>query len=93
MCDGKLDIFSMCEVGGHRQGLKDAGINALESMQELKAKGIVCSNMQNYLSCWNFSTDAYQLGVRQLCQPAVCLYTQDPLYKLCFLVEAEDLHL
>ena len=59
----------MCEVGGHRAGLKAAGIQAQDL--SVLSNGAKCSSTQNYLSCWDFRADASQPGVRQLREPIV----------------------
>jgi hypothetical protein len=68
--DGDLDMFSMCEVGGHLQGMPAAGISAGD-LSVLACGAIQYSNMQNYLSCWNFKADASQPGLRKLRSPQV----------------------
>ena len=66
--DGDLDMLSMCEVGGHLQGMPAAGI-AAGDLSVLTRGTIQCSNSQNYLSCWNFKADASQPGLQQLRPP------------------------
>ena len=63
--DGSLDILSMCEVGGHREGLTTAAINATD-LAVLGQGPAQCSNTQNYLSLRNFRADASQPDVQQL---------------------------
>ena len=66
---GRLDVFSMCEVGGHSEGFKSAGINAA-GLQVLQ-NGPLCSNIQNYLTMWNFHTHELALSVKILLQAKV----------------------
>jgi hypothetical protein len=68
--DGDLDMISMCEVGGHLQGMLAAGISAGD-LSVLARGAIQYSNLQNYLSCWNFKADASQPGLQQLRSPQV----------------------
>ena len=68
--DGDLDMLSMCEVGGHLQGMSAAGISAGD-LSVLARGAIQYSNVQNYLSCWNFKADASQPGLQQLRSPQV----------------------
>ena len=65
---GELDAMSMCEVGGHREGMSAAGISAGDLLK-LRQGRIDYAASQNYLSCWNFSADAPQLGFQQLRPP------------------------
>jgi len=66
--DGDLDMLSMCEVGGHLLGMPAAGI-AAGDLSVLARGTIQYSNLQNYLSCWNFKADASQPGLQQLRSP------------------------
>ena len=68
--DGDLDMISMCEVGGHLQGMRAANISAGD-LSVLARGSIQYSNLQNYLSCWNFKADASQPGLQQLRSPQV----------------------
>ena len=74
--DAQLDIFSMCEVGGHRQGPLEAGIN-LKTLDVVR-KGANISESQNYVSSWNLNEGIVNpsinhgvLRVRQLREPVV----------------------
>jgi len=66
--DGVLDMISVCEVEGHLQGMPAAGISAGD-LSVLARGAIQYSNVQNYLSCWNFKADASQPGLQQLRPP------------------------
>ena len=65
---GDLDAMSMCEVGGHLEGMSAAGISAGD-LPILQQGFIGYAALQNYLSCWNFNADAPQLGFQQLRPP------------------------
>ena len=62
--EGQLDIMNLCEVGGHKSGLKKAGINAegLALFQHAVGPQVAVDN--NYLTTWGFDADAPQRGVR-----------------------------
>jgi hypothetical protein len=66
---GELDMMTMCEVGGHLKGMPAAGISAETHLPVLRQGSIAYSNLQNYMSCWNFNADASQLGLQQLRPP------------------------
>ena len=67
---GGLDMMTMCEIGGHLKGMRAAGISAGD-LPVLRQGSIKYSNLQNYLSCWNFKADASQPGLQQLRSPQV----------------------
>ena len=76
----KLDIFSMSEVGGHRHGLWEAGIE-LKNLHVVRAgsnrKGAQISESANYVSCWNF--DEKLVRVDTLCKPHVISLKSTPV--------------
>ena len=67
---GGLDMMTMCEIGGHLKGMRAAGISP-GHLPVLRQGSIKYSNLQNYLSCWNFNADASQLGLQQLRPPKI----------------------
>ena len=58
--EGQLDIFPMCEVGGHKQGLAEACITTEEAFPQLTKQGVQSRVTQNYMTSWNFSGSAAQ---------------------------------
>ena len=93
--DGDLDMISMCEVGGHLEGMPAAGISAGD-LPILQQARIEYAASQNYLSCWNFSADAPQLGFQQLRPPKmISLYAWsircDPQLNVQVFSQTEDI--
>ena len=70
VAEGQLHIFSMCEVGGHRQGLESAKLHATD-LSVLDHGTPRCSTTLNYVCIWDFRADASQPGVEQLRAPTV----------------------
>ena len=62
-------MLSLCEVGGHRQGLAHAAINAADLA--VVARGALFSSDQNYLTRWSLRADASQPSVELLRQAKV----------------------
>jgi hypothetical protein len=62
--DFGLHMFSMCEFGGHQQGLEDASID-YRNMKVFQA-GPEAVVSANYMTAWNFAADASGLVVRHL---------------------------
>ncbi len=62
--DFGLHMFSMCEFGGHKQGLEDASID-YRNMKVFQA-GPEAVVSANYMTAWNFAADASGLAVRHL---------------------------
>ena len=63
--DGCLDIFSLCDLGGHRQGLRAAGINHAD-MRIFRAEVGPMARVDGcYLTAWGFKPDAPQLDLHQ----------------------------
>ena len=53
-----LHMFSLCELGGHKQGLEQTEMVYQDHLSECEA--LVC---QNYMTAWNFHVDASGLEV------------------------------
>jgi hypothetical protein len=70
--DAQLDMMSMCEVGGHKQGFASAGISANLPVLD-PTHGAKFSTIQNYMTCWGFQADASQLGFEKLRQREITL--------------------
>ena len=68
VAEGQLDALSLCEVGGYRQGFRDAGIKVADVTA---LEGASCSNVHNYLTAWNFHADASQLSLTQILEPQI----------------------
>ena len=66
--DAQLDMMSMCEVGGHKQGFPSAGISARNLPVLGPTHGAKFSTIQNYMTCWGFQADASQPGFQKLRQ-------------------------
>ena len=62
--DGVLHIMNFCELGGHRQGLPAAGINAQDFKIFLGPEAPFVSVNSNYLTAWGFVADTTQFGVK-----------------------------
>ena len=58
--EGGLDIFCMCEVGGHKEGLAEARMTSEEAFPQLTVQGVQSRVTQNYMTSWNFSGSAAQ---------------------------------
>ena len=56
--ESKADLLLACEVGGYRQGLRQAGIDSADVLSRYFGRRIVCSEIDNYLSVWDFNDDA-----------------------------------
>ena len=69
--EGALHLISLCELGDHRQGLKRANINYQDLSIFKVGKGPLASVVYNYLTAWNFDTDASQLSVRLARTPEI----------------------
>ena len=91
--EGVLDMMTMCEVGGHLKGMRAARISAGD-LPVLRQGSIKYSNLQNYLSCWNFNADASQLGLQQLRPPKLHKLTSvrcDPQLIVEVFGQSEDI--
>ena len=56
--ESKADLLLACEIGGYRQGLRQAGIDSADVLSRYFGRRIVCSEIDNYLSVWDFNDDA-----------------------------------
>jgi hypothetical protein len=63
--EGSLDIFSLSELGGHRQGLRSAGICHADMRIFRADAGPLARVEGSYLTAWGFKADASHLGVKQ----------------------------
>ena len=63
--EGGLHIFSGCELGGHLQGFEKAKIQYEDVSIFAQGKGPLASVDSNYMTAWNFHTDASQLSVQK----------------------------
>ena len=61
---GALHIMNLCELGGHRQGLSAANINALDMSIFRGTAAPSVSVNSNYLTAWGFDADTPQFDVR-----------------------------
>ena len=64
--EGQLDIFSMCEVGGHREGLESAALRLTDLSVFFHHGTLRCSTTLSYVCIWDLGADASQPGVQQL---------------------------
>ena len=87
--EGLLDVLSMCEIGGHQEGFKSAGINVAD-LQVLE-NGPLSSNVQNYLTLWNFNADASQPSVKMLLEAKVHRLSSDKCHPQ-LVVEVFNVH-
>ena len=66
-----LDIMSLCELGGHKEGLDVAGIH-YQDLQFFKASKGPCANItQNYMTAWGLKKKAVRPRVKPLGKPEV----------------------
>ena len=87
MAEGPLDELSLCEVGGYRQGFRDAGIKVADV---IALEGASCSNVHNYLTVWNFHADASQLSLTQILEPQIHTLVHQSKHEL--VVEVFSVH-
>ena len=67
-----LDIMSLCELGGHKEGLDVAGIH-YQDLEFFKASKGPCANItQNYMTAWGLKKEAVRPRVEPLRKPKVC---------------------
>ena len=59
--EGSLDIFSLCELGDHRQGLRAAGICPAD-LSIFKPTGIDFLVEGAYMLAWGFKADSTRIG-------------------------------
>ena len=69
--EGDLDIFSMCEVGGHRARLESAELHLTDLSVFFHHGTLRCSTTLSYVCIWDLGADASQPGVQQLRAPKV----------------------
>ena len=69
--EGNLDIFCFCEVGGHKQGLRAAGIHP-QDFHLFQKTGQV-KTTQNYMTCWDFDDEARVPSVQFLEDRLICV--------------------
>ena len=66
-----LDIMSLCELGGHKEGLDVAGIH-YQDLEFFKASKGPCANItQNYMTAWGLKKKAVRPRVKPLGKPEV----------------------
>ena len=66
-----LDIMSLCELGGHKEGLDVAGIH-YQDLEFFKASKGPCANItQNYMTAWGLKKEAVRPRVEPLRKPEV----------------------